>query len=86
MPIFQFTISTENSTKLLNAFCELNNYQVKIPNPTSTRENPLPDIDNPENKTNFIKRMISQWLKQQTRRWEEKLLKDAVITTDIEIT
>ena len=80
MPKYTFETSSAHATRLVNALCGLHNYQDKIDGDLEGQ------IDNPEPKANFTKRMIKEYLISQVKRWEQAEAKKAIETSDITIT
>jgi hypothetical protein len=75
MPEIKFTLSTQNATRLANAYAFLYDYKKKV----GINEE---QIDNPESKNQFAKRMLLEEMKNKVKGYESDVAKKALPEPD----
>jgi hypothetical protein len=79
---FTFNVDA-HAIRQRDALCGRNGYQDEVPDPN----NPGQLMPNPENKTQFAKRMTREWWMSETRKWEvrqaEISAQQAIVPLDV---
>jgi hypothetical protein len=73
------TIPDAQLTRVIDGIAGQHNYQITVPAP-----NPLdPPVPNPETKSQFAKRMMIKWAKENVKAWEATLAANAARDTAV---
>lgn len=77
------TLPDAELTRILDGFAAQHKYQDTVPNPDYDPDDPAetdpPTIPNPQNKAQFLKKKIIQFVKESVRAQETRSTKEAAI-------